>query len=115
MEFPINEAHFKILVLLKAGKNVLRLEYSQRTSAASLHSQNAGTKRHVSFFCVNNIPPNNSPPLHMAILLAKDSPGTFDAPPHKVEKEGNNLEVAVRKMRVAALLWQAFVAGLRNM
>lgn len=110
MEFPINEAHFKILVLLKAGKNVLRLEYSQRTSAASLHSQNAGTKRHVSFFCVNNIPPNNSPPLHVAILLAKDSPGTFDAPPHKVEKEGNDLDTAVRKMRVAALLWQAFVA-----
>ena len=42
------------------------------------------------------------------ILLGKDSPGTFDAVPERVQREGNGQELAVRKFRMAAYLWQAF-------
>jgi hypothetical protein len=56
------------------------------------------------------MPPLASPPLQLVILLAKDSPGTFDAVPARIEKEGNGLEAAIRKFRMAAYLWQAFTA-----
>lgn len=56
------------------------------------------------------IPPLNAPPLQLAILVAKDSPETFDAPPARAEREGNDLEVATRKFRMAAYLWQAYTA-----
>jgi hypothetical protein len=56
------------------------------------------------------MPPLASPPLQLVILLAKDSPGTFDAVPARMEKEGNGLETAIRKFRMAAYLWQAFTA-----
>ncbi|KAG6031228.1 hypothetical protein E4U40_007321 [Claviceps sp. LM458 group G5] len=52
----------------------------------------------------------NAPPLQLAIIVAKDSPETFDAPPSRVEREGNGLDTAVRKFRMAAYLWQAFTA-----
>jgi hypothetical protein len=56
------------------------------------------------------VPSMNSPPLQLAILVAKDSPETFDAVPARVEKEGNGLETAIRKFRMAAYLWQSFTA-----
>lgn len=56
------------------------------------------------------MPPLASPPLQLVILLGKDSPGTFDAVPARTEKEGNGLETAIRKFRMAAYLWQAFTA-----
>lgn len=43
-------------------------------------------------------------------MLGKDSAGTFDAVPSRIEKEGNSLETAIRKYRMAAYLWQAFTA-----
>ena len=50
----------------------------------------------------------NAPPLQLVILLGKDSQGTYDAVPERVQREGNNLETAIRKFRMAAYLWQAF-------
>jgi hypothetical protein len=54
------------------------------------------------------VPLTSAPPLHLAIVLAKDSPGTFDAVPERIQREGNGLELAIRKFRMAAYLWQAF-------
>jgi Putative peptidase family len=54
------------------------------------------------------VPLTSAPPLHLAIVLAKDSLGTFDAVPERIQREGNGLEVAIRKFRMAAHLWQAF-------
>lgn len=50
----------------------------------------------------------SSPPLQLAILVAKDSPLTFDAVPERIQREGNGLDTAIRKFRMAAYLWQAF-------
>ena len=57
---------------------------------------------------INFLPLLNSPPLQLVILLGKDSPGTFDAVPERVQREGNGLDTAIRKYRMAAYLWQAF-------
>lgn len=56
------------------------------------------------------IPMMHSPPLQLVILLGKDSLGTFDAVPARIEREGNGLETAIKKFRMAAYLWQAFTA-----
>lgn len=45
--------------------------------------------------------------------MAKDSPGTFDAAPARIEREGNNLETAIKKFRMSAYLWQAFTVSSR--
>ena len=57
---------------------------------------------------INFLPLVNSPPLQLVILLGRDSPGTFDAVPERIQKEGNGLDTAIRKFRMAAYLWQAF-------
>lgn len=56
------------------------------------------------------LPPLSAPPLQLVILLGRDSPGTFDAVPARIENEGNGLDTAIRKFRMAAYLWQAFTA-----
>jgi len=60
------------------------------------------------------MPLNASPPVQLVILLAKDSPGTFDAVPERQQREGNGLETAKRKLRMAAYLWQAFTGEQMN-
>ncbi|KAH8692672.1 putative zinc metallo proteinase [Talaromyces proteolyticus] len=100
--WPVCESHFKVLVHLVPGPNRLRFDFTsskQSTSSASSHS---------SWHNINYLPLINSPPLDLVILLAKDSPGTFDALPDRAQRGENNLEMAVRKYRMAAYLWQAF-------
>ena len=46
--------------------------------------------------------------MQLAILMGKDSPGTYDAVPERVQREGNGLDTAIRKFRMSAYLWQAF-------
>ncbi|EQK99965.1 zinc metalloproteinase [Ophiocordyceps sinensis CO18] len=65
---------------------------------------------HASYLTVHMLPTLNAPPLQLAILLGRDSPATFDAVPARAEKEGNGLETAIKKFRMAAYLWQAFTA-----
>lgn len=52
------------------------------------------------------LPLLQNPPVHLAIVLARDSAGTFEAP---VDRP-NGLEEAVKRLRVAGLLWQAYTA-----
>jgi hypothetical protein len=59
---------------------------------------------------LNYLPLNNAPPLQLAIVVGQNSPCTFDAVPDRIQKEGNGLDTAVRKYRMAAHLWQAFTA-----
>ncbi|TLS23136.1 uncharacterized protein PpBr36_06678 [Pyricularia pennisetigena] len=102
LEFPVCSSHFKALVPLFPGTNRLRLDYtSSKHTRGELNS---------SWITVNYVPTTNCPPLQLAILVAKDSPRTFDSVPNRVEREGNGLDAAVRKFRMAAYLWQAFTA-----
>ena len=103
--WPVSESKFKALVHLTPGWNNVRFEFT----SPKLNKEGPGPV-HVTTLSVNYLPLNNTPPLQLVILLGKDSPGTFDAPPERTKREGNNLDVAIRKYRMAAHLWQAFTA-----
>lgn len=102
--WPVTASHFKVLVHLVPGPNRLRFDFvSPKLSSGSTHPA-----IHSSWICINYLPLVNNPPLQLVILLGKDSDGTYDAVPERAEREGNGLEMAIRKYRMAAYLWQAF-------
>lgn len=104
MIWPVSDSYFKALIHLEPGWNRIRLDFNSPKISAGGGSLPA----HASFLNVNYLPLNNTPPLQLAIILACDSPATFDAVPERIQKEGNGLEIAMKKFRVAAYLWQAF-------
>ncbi|CAJ2508565.1 Uu.00g135910.m01.CDS01 [Anthostomella pinea] len=104
--WPVCDSQFKALVYLMPGANKLRFDFT----SPKLANSDSPNPIHATHIVVHMIPPISSPPLQLAILLAKDSPGTFDAVPARIEKEGNGLETAIRKFRMATYLWQAFTA-----
>ncbi|KAH6844860.1 putative peptidase family-domain-containing protein [Chaetomium sp. MPI-CAGE-AT-0009] len=106
ISWPVHNSCFKALVYLMPGANRLRFDFS----SPKLANSGSSNPIHSSHLTVHMIPPVGAPPLQLAIVLAKDSPGTFDAVPARMEREGNGLETAVRKFRMAAYLWQAFTA-----
>jgi hypothetical protein len=106
ISWPVCESHFKALVYLQPGPNKLRFDFS----SPKLGNTTSSNPIHSSYLTIHMLPAGNAPPLQLAILLAKDSPGTFDAVPARCEREGNGLETAIRKFRMAAYLWQAFTA-----
>ena len=104
--WPVCDSHFKALVYLQPGPNRVRFEFS----SPKLANSSSSNPIHTSYLTVHMMPPTHAPPLQLAIVLAKDSPGIFDAVPARKEKEGNGLDTAIRKFRMAAYLWQAFTA-----
>ncbi len=102
--WPVNDSHFKALVHLTPGPNRLRFDFAYQ----KVVSNNSSLPSHSSWININFLPLVSAPPLQLVILLGKDSPGTFDAVPERRQREGNDLETAIRKFRMAAYLWQAF-------
>ncbi|KAJ5887960.1 Mannose-binding lectin [Penicillium taxi] len=102
--WPVTASHFKALVHLVPGPNRLRFDFH----SPKLSSGSTTPVAHSSWICINYLPLINAPPLQLVILLGKDSDGTYDAVPKRIEREGNGLETAIRKYRTAAYLWQAF-------
>lgn len=104
INWPVCDSHFKALVHLTPGPNRLRLDFHSPKVA----TPNTSNPAHTTSLTVNYLPLVSSPPLQLAILVARDSPMTFDAVPERVQREGNGLETAIAKFRMAAYLWQAF-------
>jgi hypothetical protein len=109
-QWPVSDSHFKALVYLQPGPNRLRLDFV----SPKLSSPSGQLQTHSAWISINFLPLISAPPLHLCILVAKDSPETYDAVPERIQKEGNNLATAVRKFRMAAYLWQAFTAEQMN-
>ena len=104
--WPVCDSQFKALVYLNPGPNRLRLDFT----SPKLQAANSSQPAHSSWLHVNFLPLVSTPPLQLVILLGKDSPTTFDAVPERIRREGNGLQTAIRKYRMAAYLWQAFTA-----
>ena len=102
--WPVSDSHFKTLVHLTPGPNRLRFDFTSPKIACN----NSSLPAHSSWININFLPLINSPPLQLVILLGKDSPATFDVVPERKQREGNGLDMAIRKFRMAAYLWQAF-------
>jgi len=108
--WPVSDSYFKALVHLEPGWNRLRLDFT----SPKVSSGNASVSPHASFFNINYLPLTNAPPLQLAIILGSDSPGTYDATPDRIQREGNGLDLAIKKFRMAAYLWQAFTGEQMN-
>nr|POE48828.1 putative zinc metalloproteinase [Quercus suber] len=104
--WPVNDSWFKALVYLNPGPNRLRFDFT----SPKLSSHNGQMQVHSSWININFLPLISSPPLQLCILIAKDSAETYDAVPERIQREGNGLDTAIRKFRMAAYLWQAFTA-----
>ncbi|KAI9929052.1 hypothetical protein ASPWEDRAFT_105166 [Aspergillus wentii DTO 134E9] len=102
--WPVTSSHFKTLVHLSPGPNRLRFDFV----CPKLSSGSANPVVHSTWISVNYLPLAQAPPLHLVVLLGKDSDGTYDAVPERIQREGNGLDTAIRKYRMAAYLWQAF-------
>ncbi|EPS37207.1 hypothetical protein H072_9132 [Dactylellina haptotyla CBS 200.50] len=97
--WPVSDGYFRALVYLEPGPNKLQFEYVSPRTIVALKSQ----------FTIHMMP-LAAPPLHLVILLGKDSLGTFDCPPEKFKNSSNDLDTAIKKFRMAAYLWQAYTA-----
>ncbi|KAK6359563.1 hypothetical protein TWF696_000716 [Orbilia brochopaga] len=97
--WPVSDGYFRALVHLEPGPNRLEFEYISSKAASPV-------KSHMTLHMM----PLAAPPLHLVILLGRDSPATFDCPPEKMRTQGNGLDAAIRKFRMAAYLWQAYTA-----
>lgn len=98
--WPVYGARFKALIYLFPGPNTVCFEYQKPGSP----------NPHRSSILLYMFDPKNAPPLQLAILVAKDSPCTFDYAPTRIRGEENSLGKAICKFRTAAYLWQSFTA-----
>ncbi|KAK0668396.1 putative peptidase family-domain-containing protein [Cercophora samala] len=98
--WPLSLGHFKALVLLSPGLNKILVS----------SGEDATNKVELS---LRYTPLLQVPPLHLAILVAKDSPLLMDCPPAKfgeISSTHSSLNAAISKLRVAAYMWQALAA-----
>ncbi|KAK0639747.1 putative peptidase family-domain-containing protein [Cercophora newfieldiana] len=99
-QWPMHQGHFKALLLLAPGNNKITLRSGH--SAA-----------HTLTLTLRYIPLLQAPPLHLAVLIARDSPLLIDCPPSKFAALSTahcSLPSAIAKFRTTALMWQALTA-----
>ncbi|ODV63453.1 putative metalloendopeptidase ASCRUDRAFT_40751 [Ascoidea rubescens DSM 1968] len=110
--FDVNAKYFKALIYLQPGPNLIYLTYYPGYFRNSLPIFDSQSRLHVKPFSetitINYTPLLNNPPLHLCLLVGKDSPMTFDSPEWKKKLEGNDLNLAVRKLKLGGRLMQAF-------
>ncbi|EMD88431.1 hypothetical protein COCC4DRAFT_205340 [Bipolaris maydis ATCC 48331] len=100
--WPLAGGHFKALVMLSPGLN--RLEFAYICNDCIEHTVETN---------VNYWPLMQYPPLHLAIMVASDSPCLIDCPPNKaagVSSAHSDLDAAIAKLRMTAYMWQAMTA-----
>ncbi|KAL4816052.1 putative peptidase family-domain-containing protein [Aspergillus spinulosporus] len=100
--WPLYNGRWKALAMLAPGSNKITLELHH------LH----GIYQTLSI-SVTYLPLLQVPPLHLAILVAKDSPLLIDCPPAKhgaFSSAHSDLDAAVAKFRMTAYMWQALTA-----
>lgn len=101
--WPVSDGYFKALVHLQTGVNNLKFEY-----------EGPNGDKASSNLTIHYIPLLQNRPLHLALILGSDSPGTFDSPTYKREKEGNDLDLAIKKVRMAGYMMAAFTDEQMN-
>lgn len=100
--WPLNKGQWKALIMLAPGSNKVTFKLHH---AGGLFDSLGTT--------VNYIPLLQLPPLHLAILVANNSPLLIDCPPAKyggISTAHSSLDAAVAKLRMSAYMWQALTA-----
>ncbi|EDO18281.1 hypothetical protein Kpol_1039p30 [Vanderwaltozyma polyspora DSM 70294] len=94
LEYPIHESTFRATVILTPGEN--RFTFTTNTGLQRI------IKCHYT-------PMLQDQPVHLCLLLAKDSEYVFDSTTSQKEKEkGHGLDLAIKKLRCGARLMQAY-------
>ncbi|KAH7009970.1 zinc metallo proteinase [Ilyonectria destructans] len=99
-KWPMSHGWFKALVILTPGENAISIISTENES-------------HSTVINLQYIPLLQTPPLHLAILVAKDSPLLIDCPPRKfgaLSGAHSSINAAVAKFRLSAYMWQALTA-----
>lgn len=100
--WPVVEGRWKGLVLLACGQNDLNFDLCHAGGVSSSAS-----------LSIVYQPRLHIPPLHLVIMVAKDSPLLIDCPPAKYgafTSTHSSLDAAIAKFRTTALTWQALIA-----
>jgi Putative peptidase family len=100
--WPLHNGEWRALAMLTPGSNTLLFK---------LH--HAGGVLESLEIKINYVPLLQLPPLHLAILVAKDSPLLIDCPPAKyggISTAHSSIDAAVSKLRLSAYMWQALTA-----
>nr|POE78034.1 putative zinc metalloproteinase [Quercus suber] len=102
-QWPVDRGQWKALVMLSPGRNRVCLEFFHAGGVCDTVS-----------LSLDYVPLLQLPPLHLAILVAQDSPLLIDCPPTKrgaVLSAHSTLDAAVSKFRLTAYMWQALTAA----
>lgn len=110
--FEVNNGRFKALLHVSEGSNSFQVELAGNGIVNPLgfpeyrgQPQIADKGRFTLHF--NPLPENK--PLHMCLMVARDSPGQFDMPGYRLQRgEQATLDTAIRKLKVAGRLMQAY-------
>lgn len=94
--WPVNDGWFRALVHLEPGPNRLQFVLESERGAP------------VTGLELEYMPLLQNPPVHLCLMVAADSPLTFDSPDYKRNKEGNTLDVAIKKLRMAGYMMSAY-------
>lgn len=109
--FEVNSGFFKAAIHLDPGPNPLFFTHysGQIVNGYPQQDGRPSFKDETVSFTVNYTPLLQNKPIHLCLLLAKDSPGLFDSTTDRTRLEGgNDLGLAIKKMRIAGRLMQAF-------
>ncbi|KAJ4991179.1 hypothetical protein SVAN01_03307 [Stagonosporopsis vannaccii] len=101
--WPVHSGFFKALIMLSPGSNKVEIIHTTQQ-----HKQEASLKITLQY-----MPLLQYPPLHLAIMVAKDSPLLIDCPPQKaggLSSAHSDLSAAIEKFRMTAYMWQAMTA-----
>ncbi|KAI8630785.1 hypothetical protein F5Y19DRAFT_33784 [Xylariaceae sp. FL1651] len=100
--WPVANGSFSCLLMLHAGPNKVDFELYHKNKIY-------GSNRII----IQYQPLLQLPPLHLAIMVARDSPLLIDCPQAKrgaISNAHSSLEAAIVKLRIAAYMWQALTA-----
>lgn len=94
LDYPIHERFFRATVILTPGENRFSL------------STDDGLTR---ILTCHYTPMLQAQPVHLCLMLAKDSELAFDSPETQKSKEGGNgLQLAIQKLKLGGRLMQAY-------
>ncbi|EEH20273.2 hypothetical protein PABG_02532 [Paracoccidioides brasiliensis Pb03] len=104
LSHPIIEGRFTFITMLTLGINQL---FICRGSHYGNMAPVPSTEQLV--VCINYVPLLQCPPLHLAIMIAKDSPLLIDCPP-TLSGDHSSLDAVIAKFCTTAYMWQALTA-----
>lgn len=111
--YEVTEGYFKAYLVLSPGVNKFTLKHLDgkfQQNGYAAYNTDAKPYDEITITLNYSPIPDTSftvPKVHLCVLVARDSPALFDCPSDKLY-EGNNLNTAIKKLRVGGRLMQAF-------